>query len=433
MRYLADVLLVAWGGVAARKFRTGLIALGPFLGVVAIVAILGVSRSAKAQAREAIRELGADLVVVEAGGAISDGTSGLPTEAVERVRRVPGVESVAALAFLDGVAVSPTAATAAQSIDTAVIRVYTSDASLVRLLAAPVRHGRFLNTTDDAGRPVAVAGAGAARRLGLLPGEMRSILVGGQVVGVVGVLEHLSLLPDLDDAMFVASSYGATLVHDVGPTQLLVKTDESAANTVANLLTAAITYGVGEVPSVRVPTQLLAARAEVDRTFEVTVIAMGLLSLAIGRPRYSQCVDDLCVAAGRRNRHPACARPHPICSWAAIPCRIGLRWRDRRSRWCHDGGGYSVSRGSAQRLAGLARSACGRCKPVHRTRCLVVGGCPPGVARVSFGTTCHPARELSQWTGISFEASIVPRHRRRHTNTQRLRTARSHRPIAAPL
>ena len=282
MRYLADVLLVAWGGVGARKFRTGLIALGPFLGVVAIVAILGVSRSAKAQAREAIRELGADLVVVEAGGAISDGTSGLPTEAVERVRRVPGVESVAALAFLDGVAVSPTAATAAQSIDTAVIRVYTSDASLVRLLAAPVRHGRFLNTTDDAGRPVAVAGAGAARRLGLLPGEMRSILVGDQVVGVVGVLEHLSLLPDLDDAMFVASSYGATLVHDVGPTQLLVKTDESAANTVANLLTAAITYGVGEVPSVRVPTQLLAARAEVDRTFEVTVIAMGLLSLAIG-------------------------------------------------------------------------------------------------------------------------------------------------------
>jgi len=276
-RDLRDIATVAVGAVRARKLRTAMMALGPMLGVAAIVGVLGLSGSANRSVLDALRALGSDLVVVDAADEGSGSSPGLPPEAVDRVLAVPDVRSVTALAPLPG-GVTATRLDAQRPL-TQAVQPFVADASLLSALGAEVEFGRPPGGAAE-GVTLAMAGASAANRLGLVAGEVRSILVGGHPVALVGKLRALTLLPSLDDAIFLSGDPAGG--PSPAPTLLLVRTAEGRSPAVASALTDAITWGVGAPPVVRMPAGLVEARAQVDDTFRGVLVAMGTLALGIG-------------------------------------------------------------------------------------------------------------------------------------------------------
>src|SRR5262245_5801929 len=63
-----DLFRVASIGLRSRRLRASLSALGIAIGIAAMVAVLGISESSKANLLQALDRLGTNLLVVEAGG-----------------------------------------------------------------------------------------------------------------------------------------------------------------------------------------------------------------------------------------------------------------------------------------------------------------------------------------------------------------------------
>ncbi len=282
MSGLGELAGVAASGLGARRVRTALVVLGPMLGVAAIVGIIGLSESAKGDVRQALRELGTNLVVVD--GSPTGGGSNLPDESLERIRRVSTVEEASQTTLVRGVEV----AVARESQDTltlaAVLNVRAAETSMAGVLELPMAQGRFLNGFDEQpGIKAVVLGAGAGELFAVVPGQPRTILLNDEVFGVVGVLQETSLLPELNDAVLMTyPAAGALFAADLAPSQVYVRVREGTTEASADAISLAITQGAPGIPFVRVPTDLLEAEAKVDATFRAIVLGLGALSLLIG-------------------------------------------------------------------------------------------------------------------------------------------------------
>ncbi len=94
----ADVLRTGALGLRTRRARAALSALGIAIGVAAMVAVLGISESSKADLLAQLDNLGTNLLRVAPGESFLGEESVLPESAAAMLRRVDGVESVAAIA-----------------------------------------------------------------------------------------------------------------------------------------------------------------------------------------------------------------------------------------------------------------------------------------------------------------------------------------------
>jgi putative ABC transport system permease protein len=91
---LADLARLAGTGLATRKLRAALSAVGIAIGVAAIVAVLGLSASSAAGLNAEIAALGTNLLTVENGQTFAGGTAELPRPAPGMIARLPGVTQV---------------------------------------------------------------------------------------------------------------------------------------------------------------------------------------------------------------------------------------------------------------------------------------------------------------------------------------------------
>ena len=92
----ADVLRTASLGLRTRRARAALSALGIAIGVASMVAVLGISESSKADLLAELDRLGTNLLQVAPGQSFTGDASVLPEAAAPMLRRVDGVEAVAA-------------------------------------------------------------------------------------------------------------------------------------------------------------------------------------------------------------------------------------------------------------------------------------------------------------------------------------------------
>lgn len=284
MSRFRELVGTALAGLGARKLRTALIMLGPILGVGAIVGAVGLSESAKGDLRQALRQLGTNLVVVEAQDAFSGtGKSKLPEDADERARRVPTVESVARFGNLSGITVLPSEIGAGFFLALpATVRV--ADESLPEVLDVEMMHGRWLNSYDEERNSrAAVLGHDLAREYSYLGPELRTILLNDKRYTVIGVLEEVALVPSMDNSVFITSSAAEEDWEDDGqPSGLFVRTVEGETDRTAGVLPRAISLGGSSGVTTEVPSSLLQAEAQVDATLQAVVIAMGGLALVVG-------------------------------------------------------------------------------------------------------------------------------------------------------
>jgi putative ABC transport system permease protein len=278
-----ELLGVSWSGLTARRTRTFLIMLGPIVGVAAMVGAVGLTESAKGDLKAKLAELGTSLVVASPGASFGNDNPTLPKDAVTRVMAIPTVTAAAATAELSGVVALPSEGSA-DHFATFPVPVKAADLDLPAVLEVPVRTGRWLAEADLANHTRAVVlGSGLAHEYGYLDGEIRTIRLNAVDYGVVGVLAPVQLDPALDNAVFM-TQWAAE--HDFGtegePNKLYIRSKPGTTADTAESVPTAIALGGSDEVTTEVPTDILQASAQADRTLQQTALFAGLLALAVG-------------------------------------------------------------------------------------------------------------------------------------------------------
>jgi putative ABC transport system permease protein len=96
-----DLAGVAGTGLRTRRLRAALSALGIAIGIAAMVAVLGISESSRADLLAQLDALGTNLLTVTPGETFLGEDATLPEESLGMLRRVGPVQQVAATGNID--------------------------------------------------------------------------------------------------------------------------------------------------------------------------------------------------------------------------------------------------------------------------------------------------------------------------------------------
>ena len=278
-----DLMGVAWSGLRARKIRTLLIMLGPIIGVAAMVSAVGLTESAKGALQAQLSQLGTNLIIAQAGGSFGSQTPTFPSDAVQRVENVSTVTGASATTNLSGVIALPIkgASTYYQAFP---VPVRAADTNLPTVLGVPMISGRWLDGADTHLHTQSVVlGEGIAKQYGYLPGETRTIALNGTNFGVIGVLASVPLDPQLDNAAFVTQWSAKNIFHTNGqPNQIYVRSIPGSTQATAAAIPTAINLGGPTQTSTQIPSDVLQAAAQADKTLQQVALLAGLLALTVG-------------------------------------------------------------------------------------------------------------------------------------------------------
>src|SRR5919197_6624953 len=98
----SDLLRLGGTGLRARPLRAVLSALGIAIGIAAMVAVLGISASSRAQLQSTLDQLGTNMLTVAPGQTLFGQQSHLPDESVGMVARIGPVTSATATGRVAG-------------------------------------------------------------------------------------------------------------------------------------------------------------------------------------------------------------------------------------------------------------------------------------------------------------------------------------------
>ena len=149
-----DLLGAAGSGLGTRRLRAALSALGIAIGIAAMVAVLGISESSRADLLAQLDALGTNLLRVTPGETFLGDEAKLPKESVGMLRRVGPVERVAATG---NTGASVRRSDRIPEAETGGISVLAADPELLGTLGGELAAGRFLNRAT-ARYPVVVLG-----------------------------------------------------------------------------------------------------------------------------------------------------------------------------------------------------------------------------------------------------------------------------------
>ncbi len=277
---VGDVLRVGSVGVRTRRLRAGLSGLGIAIGIAAMVAVLGISASSKADLLAELDRLGTNLLTVSPGQTLFGDDASLPKESVGMIGRIGPVEAVSATGNVDATVrrsdLIPTSETGGLS-----VRAARSD--LLPVLGATVRSGTFLTAATER-YPTVVLGSVAAERLGIShagPGVM--VWLGDRWFTVVGILDPVPLAPEIDRSALVGFPVAQDLLgFDGSPTTVYTRSDERSVEAVRGVLAATANPSNPEEVRVSRPSDALAARAATDSAFTALFLGLGAVALLVG-------------------------------------------------------------------------------------------------------------------------------------------------------
>jgi putative ABC transport system permease protein len=275
---LRDLLAAAGTGLRTRRLRAALSALGIAIGIAAMVAVLGISESSRADLLAQLDTLGTNLLRVTPGETFFGAEAKLPKESPAMLRRVGPVERVAATGNTD--------ATVRRSdlipeVETGGISVLAADPALLGTLGGELSDGRFLNRAT-ARYPAVVLGAKAAERLGVT-GAGRQVWLGGRWFTVVGILRPVTLAPEIDRAALVGFPAAEVLLgSDGSPGTVYIRADPDQVEAVREVLPATANPANPNEVRVSRPSDALAARAAANTAFTSLLLGLGAVALLVG-------------------------------------------------------------------------------------------------------------------------------------------------------
>lgn len=275
-----DVLAVGSSGLRTRKIRTALSALGITIGIAAMVGVLGLSESSRADLRAQIEALGTNLLTVAPGQGFGSGDGVLPDDAVAKISRIGPVEQVADVIELD---VSVLRNDFVNKNETGGITVAAADLALLTTLNGQIAKGAWLNAASAEFTNV-VLGSVSARRLGIEEVDNGvQVLIGGDWFTVVGVLEPFPLAPDLDRSALVGKGVAQSLLgSELNPSIVYLRTTSALIDNVRSVLPATVDPAEPDEVSVSRPSDLLEAEAAADSAFTNLFLGLGAVALLVG-------------------------------------------------------------------------------------------------------------------------------------------------------
>ncbi len=293
-----DMLRTGLAGLRHRRTRAALSALGIAIGIAALVAVLGITRSSQSALLAEIDQLGTNLLTVTNGQTIGGQESELPATATAMIRRVGGVQQAAPTAILTTARVYRT--DRVPVFDTGGLAARAADPSLLSVLGGSLRQGVFLNPATSR-YPVTVLGYQAAQTLGIpsvgaggsafgvggsaygTGGKAYRVLIGGRLFTVAGILNPLPLAPEIDRSAIVGFPVAAALLgYDGHPSRIYVRTDVDATAQVAALLGPTAAPQTPGGASVSQPSAALTARLAVAAASTVLFAGLGAVALLVG-------------------------------------------------------------------------------------------------------------------------------------------------------
>jgi putative ABC transport system permease protein len=277
----ADLLPVGTVGLRTRRVRALLSLLGVAIGIAALVAVLGITRSSQGDLLAKIDALGTDLLTVTAATGSGGPETPLPTTAASMIPGTGGVRGAAATSELSSQHVYRS--DQVESFRSGGTTVRVTDPSLLSTLDGRLLHGTFLN--EATGRyPTTVLGYLAAHSLGIadLDGNPR-VWLGGRWYTVIGILAPFELAPEIDHSALIGAAVAAgDFGYDGHPTRIYVRTDPDRTGDVAGLLPRAANPKSSSQVRVSRPSDALATRLAVSGSTTTLFLGLGAVALLVG-------------------------------------------------------------------------------------------------------------------------------------------------------
>ena len=281
----ADVVRVGTVGLRTRPLRTALTALGIAIGIAAMIGVVGISASSRADLLAEIDGLGTDLLRVAPGQSVFGESTTLPESARDTAARIGPVQAAAGVTHVGGTV------RRSDLIDDAItggISLLASDPGVLDAVSGQLHAGRFLDGSPS-GAPNVVLGGDAARRLGItsLAGHPRVWISDGNGDGqwfdVIGILEPTPLAPELDAAALIGYDVAAALYDTTtSPSTLFVRSDPSQVEAVRAVLARSVDPAQPNEVEVSRPSDALEARAKTDTALRNLLLALGAVALVVG-------------------------------------------------------------------------------------------------------------------------------------------------------
>jgi putative ABC transport system permease protein len=279
LRY-RDVVGAGALGLRTKRLRALLTGLGIAIGIAAMVSVVGISASSRADLLAELDALGTNFLEVAPGQGMFDDTPRLPASAPGMIRRLDGVRSATATRTVDAVSVRRSDRIPAY--ETGGIPVLATEPTLIDTLDGTLADGTFFNEAT-ATYPTVVLGSVAAERLGIASVDDGPLVwLGDRWFRVIGILDPAPLAADIDRTALVGYDAARRLFGiDEAPSTVRVRTDPDDTEAVADLVAAAAHPESPADVEVTRPSDALEARARTDEALTALLLGLGSVALLV--------------------------------------------------------------------------------------------------------------------------------------------------------
>lgn len=282
-----DLLNESLGGLFARPARMALTVLGTVIGLAALVATLGLSRTSGNRIVGRFDELAAtEVIATPRPSATSAQEAALPWDSSERIARLNGVVAAGTLSKVDvgERLVSASAVNDPQNPTSFRLTITAASPGAFPAVRGVLRTGRLFDEGHSRrSERVAVLGPAAATRLGIdRVDQLPAIRIGDEIVLVVGILESVARQPELLSSVIIPEGTARTLFRLTSPALAVVDTKIGAAPLIASQLPVALRPDDPHTLRVASPPEPTRVRDAVQSDLDLLFLILGGVSLLVG-------------------------------------------------------------------------------------------------------------------------------------------------------
>jgi macrolide transport system ATP-binding/permease protein len=284
-----DLLREAAAGLFARPGRVALTVLGTVIGVGALVATLGLSKTAGNQIVGRFSEVAAtDVVVTPVPGAVGGASAAeaIPWDAEARMKRLNGVAEAGTLADVDVRGELVRSVPVNDPLGQVEIQLPVKAASpgLWRAARAELASGRFPDAGHSArAHRTVVLGRNAARRLGITSLDQQpAIFIGDRLYQVSGLVRSVERQPTLLGSITIPNGTARREFGLRAPAAVQVETEIGAVEVVVRQAPRALSPANPALLRVASPPDPETLRAGVENDLNALFLLLGGVSLLVG-------------------------------------------------------------------------------------------------------------------------------------------------------
>ncbi|WP_382305440.1 ABC transporter permease [Herbiconiux sp. UC225_62] len=286
---IRDLLGESLNGVSAKPSRLVISVLGTLVGISALVMTIGLGQTAAGQVANLFDSVASTHLRVEPATASgADGkdhpAASIPSDALDRVSRLAGVEAVAALAKVSFAArITAVPVKDPSSTEAVPPPIVAVSGDLLAAVGGTVAGRMFDRGHEARVDRVAVLGAGAAEALGVeSAASSPSIFVDDHAFTVVGILESCEIESGLMDSVIIPLATGQRDLHVDSADRLALRIAVGAASTVSHQAPLALAPNAPEGFRAAAPPSGVELHGEVQGDLDVVFFLIGLITLVAG-------------------------------------------------------------------------------------------------------------------------------------------------------